>query len=331
MLIIIDIPAAGQIIYLTANPAILLAHNTWEVGQLRVMVLGPWAGKWCPSAFYFHLLKSGEPLVLYLYRMSKAGETISFRIGTLNTRGFRTKTKRKAVMRQAKTHSDLLLLQDTHMDGKLAEDVTKEWKGPWAFADKASNSGGVAMHLSNKCIFLVDDPNAFEDDNGSLLGRTVVAGPMTFYIISAYALCCSGSTQTCNLAFLKKLEKLIAEKQAKGLEVMAAGDLNCIRDSNLDASGGNPVVHKAQADWLDNLEHSLGMVDSFRFFRPDEKMYTWSPSGPNTKQLFRRLDYFLCSKQMLERATDAFFRSPTSWYSIHNREGKNWWPWALAP
>ena len=236
--------------------------------------------------------------------MSNIGETISFRVGTLNTRGFRTVKKRKGVMRQAKTHCDLLMLQDTHMDGQLAKDVAREWKGPWAFADRSTNSGGVAMHLSNKSRFLSDDPDAFEDGNGSLLGRTVVAGPMTLYIISAYAPCCSGSTQASNLTFLKKLEKLIAEKQAKGLEVIVAGDLNFIRDTHLDADGGNPVVHKGQADWLDTIEESLGLIDSFRFFRPNEKMYTWSPSGPNTKRLFRRLDYILCSKQMLERATD---------------------------
>ena len=103
------------------------------------------------------------------------------------------------------------------------------------------------------------------------------------------------------------------EKKSKGLKVIGAADLNFIRDHYLDANGGDPTVHKAQADWLQNIEDNFDMINAFRFLRPDERMYTWSPSGPNVKNLYRRLHYFLCSKRMLEMASeDLIIAVPTS-------------------
>ena len=207
----------------------------------------------------------------------------------------------------------MIMLQDTHLDGKLTKDLCKEWKGSWAFANNASNKGGVAMYLidQNNARFL--DEEEYDNGIGSIIGRTIQAGPMKLYLICAYAPCCSNSSQTDNLSFLKSLEKLIMEKKSKGLEVIVTGDLNFIRDPYLDASGGNPTVHKAQADWLQNLEDNFNMIDSFRFIRPDEKMFTFSPSGPNVRNIFRRLDYLLCSKQMIEKATeDSIVAVPTS-------------------
>jgi hypothetical protein len=43
------------------------------------------------------------------------------------------------------------------------------------------------------------------------------------------------------------------EKRAEGYDVHAAGDLNFIRSTSLDAAGGNPTVYKEQADWIKNL------------------------------------------------------------------------------
>ena len=247
--------------------------------------------------------------------MQKDKKPITFSIGSLNVRGLRAKTKRKAIMRQANNHYDIVLLQDTHIDGKLSKDICNEWKGPWAFANNASNKGGVAMYLNDqkKARFLDNDSEEYDNGKGSIIGRTIQAGPINLYLISAYAPCCSNSSQTDNLLFLKSLEKTIMEKKSKGLEVIVTGDLNFIRDSYLDAKGGNPTVYKAQADWLQNMEDNFNMIDAFRFLRPDECMFTFSPSGPNVRNIFRRLDYFLCSKRMLEMASDdSIVAVPTS-------------------
>ena len=106
-------------------------------------------------------------------------------------------------MRQAKSHFDVLLLQDTHIDGKLSKVICSEWKAPWAFANNASNKGGVATYLNDQTKVRFPDNDAEEYDNGkgSIIGRTIQAGPMNLYVISAYAPCCSNSSQTDNLSF----------------------------------------------------------------------------------------------------------------------------------
>ena len=252
---------------------------------------------------------------IHLLYMQKDKKTITLSIGSLNVRGFGEKKKRNAIMRQANNHFDITLYQDTHIDGNLSKQICKEWNGPWAFANYASNKGGVAMYLNNqnKARFVENDLDEYDNGKGSIVGRTVDAGPMKLYLLSAYAPCCSKSSQTENLSFLKSLEKIIMEKKSKGFEVIVTGDLNFIRDPNLDASGGKPTVYKAQADWLHNMEDNFNMIDAFRFLRPDERMYTFSPSGPNVKNRFRRLDYLLCSKKMLEMASeDLIVAVPTS-------------------
>ena len=240
--------------------------------------------------------------------MKTSGENVTLSIGTLNTRGFRTKSKRKSIMRQAKNHCDIMFFQDTHLDGNTMVDVTKEWPGQWAFSNRASNSGGVALFLDNKrkSHFHMTDKEEVQDDNGSITGRNVKVAGIELFLLSVYAPCCDSSNakQIQNLNFLKKVEQIAMEKKAKGMEIIISGDLNFIRDNFLDADGGNPTVYKRQLEWITHMEEECGIIDAMRFARPDERMFTWSPSGPNQRGLFRRLDYILCSKRLLEMATE---------------------------
>ena len=234
--------------------------------------------------------------------MTIKGKAISISIGTLNVRGFRAIKKRKAIMRQARDNCDLFLLQDSHLDNELCSKVIRDWKGTWAFNNRSNNSGGVAIYNKDNVGRLVEnDQEDFNDSNGSLIGRTIKVEDISIYIISAYAPCCDQSRQrqTNNLQFLRNLERLVMEKKAKGLEVIVSGDLNFIRNPTLDADGGSPTVYKEQVEWLEHFENNCGMVDAFRFLRPEERMYTWSRTG-----CFRRLDYILCSKNLLERSQE---------------------------
>ena len=240
--------------------------------------------------------------------MKRKGENIMLSIGTLNVRGFRTKKKRKAIMRQVKSHCDVVFLQDTHLLGNTMNDVTKEWPGQWGFSNRASNSGGVAIFLNNKrnSHLQMTNKEEVDDNNGSIVGRNIKAAGIEIFLLSVYAPCCDSTIakQTQNLNFLKKVEQIAMEKKAKGMEIIISGDLNFIRDSFLDADGGSPTVFKRQLEWITHMEEECGMMDAMRFTRPDERMFTWSPSGPNQRGLFRRLDYILCSKKLLEMATD---------------------------
>ena len=161
--------------------------------------------------------------------MASKGQDISISIGTLNVRGLRAKRKRKAVMQQAKLHCDILLMQDSHLDTELCKDVSKEWKGSWAYNNRANNSGGVALYhkANNTGRLLTEDTEDFNDDKGSLIGRTLQINDIKIYLISAYAPCCDAKKENlkANMDFLRRLERLVMEKKARGLEVLVCGDL----------------------------------------------------------------------------------------------------------
>ena len=216
--------------------------------------------------------------------MSNKGMNLEFTFGTLNLRGFRQVRKRKAIMRQGMNHCDLILMQDTHLDAELGNTVSRDFRGDWQFNNRRNDAGGVAIY-SKKHKLRKDDIHDYEDDNGSMIGRTVNIDDKALYIISAYAPCCGDKNKNAkNLQFLKKLEAVITDKRSHGMEVIISGDLNFIRNPVLDAEGGNPTIHRDQVAWIEHLEENLGIVDSFRFLRPEEKMFSWSRDG-----CFRRL------------------------------------------
>jgi hypothetical protein len=83
------------------------------------------------------------------------------------------------------------------------------------------------------------------------------------------------------------------EKRAEGYDVHAAGNLNFIRSSSLDAAGGNPTVFKEQADWIKNLENGCDFHDAQRFLAPHAYLETYF-HGQKTG-IKRKLDYFFVS------------------------------------
>ena len=232
--------------------------------------------------------------------MSNKGKLITLKVGTLNCRGLRKTGKRRAIYRQLKEYCDLIHLQDTHLDNDLSKQVEKEFSGSWSFNHRSNNSGGVAIHIKSNAGRVVED-EAYQDDDGRIIGRLINIEDYKIYCISAYAPCLDSSCQkrAKNMKFLTQLEKLIMAKKARGLEVLVTGDLNFIRDEWLDAEGGKPTVYQEQKNWMTHLEENCGMHDAMRFLRPEERMFTWSRTNCH-----RRLDYILCSKKLLERAKE---------------------------
>ena len=87
-------------------------------------------------------------------------------------------------MRQAKQHCDVVLMQDSLLDGSTMTEVMKEWSGDWRFNNKATNSGGVAIFVNNskRNCFQLTDKEYFADNNGSILGTTISAHNMEIYL-----------------------------------------------------------------------------------------------------------------------------------------------------
>ena len=83
-------------------------------------------------------------------------------------------------MRQLISHSDCVLLQDTHIDESLEKVIQKEFPGQWAFSNKTTASAGVAIAVFG---FGKNMSNDFEhiSDDGRLLGKLLTINKEKFY------------------------------------------------------------------------------------------------------------------------------------------------------
>jgi exonuclease III len=143
----------------------------------------------------------------------------------------------------------------------------------------------------------------YTDNTGRLIGLGFTKNTHKIYVIGAYTPCVIATiaSRNTNATFLNKFQALMLEKRAEGYDVHAAGDLNFIRSTSLDAAGGNPTVYKEQADWIENLENGCDFHDTQRFLAPHAYLETYF-HGRKTG-IKRRLDYFLVSHRTLEQTT----------------------------
>jgi exonuclease III len=224
--------------------------------------------------------------------------------GSLNARGMRAKTKRRACIRQLKAHCDIALIQETHADESIMKEIQKEFPGDW-FASHCSNpSAGVAIFIPSTTFGIKMVENSlYTDDSGRLIGLGFTKNTHKFYVIGAYAPCVIASiaSRKTNATFLNKLQALMLEKRAEGYNLHAAGDMNFIRSTSLDAAGGNPTVYKEQADWIKNLENGCDFHDKQRFLAPHAYLKTYFHGFKIGIKI--RLDYFLVSHRALEQTT----------------------------
>ncbi len=110
------------------------------------------------------------------------------------------------------------------------------------------------------------------------------------------------------LAFYDDLEKYIAARQKKGEHFIIVGDFN-IAHTEIDIArpkenetsiGFLPVERKRLGDFM----AKLGLVDTFRYFNPDEKdNYTWwnVRTAARDRNIGWRIDYAMVSKALLPR------------------------------
>ena len=197
-----------------------------------------------------------------------------------------------------------MLIQETYTDERLAKMIKSEFPGQWAFSHNTTRSAGVGIGIFGFGIKMSEE-HEHVSDNGRLLGKLVIVNNQPFYLISIYAPCCdtSQATRAANLQVLRQAQNLMVCQRALGHTVILGGDLNFIRDQEIDAKGGNPTIHEPQANWLNYMETNVGFQDVTRFLYPNDQVFTWAPTGKNKRSIFRRLDYMIADTPTMEKIT----------------------------
>jgi exonuclease III len=229
-------------------------------------------------------------------------DTRDINVGTLNINGLRNRTRRRATLQQCKTHTDIICLQETFADGALMSEISFEFPGFWLnSAARSHHSTGTAIGVMNTFGFTRFEDDDYVDDDGRIAGMALRhESGENYYILSLYAPCCDAASQDTNYEFLLKASLQMFAMSDKGYTVITGGDLNCIRDESLDAKNGGTAFRRQQ-DWFNQLEASGNFFDVQRFHNPGQYLETWSHGQRNSPKRFRRLDYFLAPRSILER------------------------------
>lgn len=187
-----------------------------------------------------------------------------------------------------KERYDIVFLQEHFLQGNLMEKRSQEWKewggsaaffAPGYVTDRGVCRGGVAILLGNKPIF---------DFEQNLKPKVIIPGRamsiqvkihnIDFLIVVVYAP--NGKNE--RREFFEKLDFLVP----KDIPVIWGGDFNCVENPALDRSPAR-TFFESGVPQIKSFNASRGLVDPFRFNKPNKKLFTYTHSGQNGVSVHR--------------------------------------------
>lgn len=236
---------------------------------------------------------------------------------TWNVNGIRAAGKKGFVPIVQRERPDILCLQETkaHPD-QVPPDVREPdgMKGAWSSAKRKGYSGVATLVRDSIPVIEMQSQigiEAYDDE-----GRVVVSDHGAFLLYNIY-FPNGGSGDERHQFKQKFLNDLLLHLQAKlksGREIIVVGDYNV---AHRDIDVYDPVRLSAESGflpeerkWMDDFL-SLGFVDTFRHFFPNEKdRYTWWSQIERARPVNRgwRIDYICVSQGLVPKLKRADIR-----------------------
>ena len=204
--------------------------------------------------------------------------------------------------------ADVFCLQETKLqEGQIQLELPGYYQY-WNYAEKKGYSG-TAMFTREKPLNVTYGMGVEEHDHE---GRVITAEFEDFYLVTVYTP--NAQRELTRLEYRMRWEEDFL-KYLKGLEekkpVIFCGDLN-VAHQEIDLK--NPKSNRGNAGFTDEERRCFGkllengFVDTFRHFYPDvTEAYSWWSYmfQARAKNAGWRIDYFLASKALTDRLTDA--------------------------
>ena len=207
-------------------------------------------------------------------------------IGTLNVRGLRNTTKRKAIFKYLRdSNLHVTCLQETYITENIVAQIKREWGGELFYMPGTANSNGLVTLLSKKIVYDIIEIKRI--NSRMLIIKITVQGAL-HTIVNCYA----PKTTTEKITFLEQLTNALQDNETDYTWV--TGDFN-IAMNVIDNVAGLPhpakEIHK-----LKETIANLNLHDAWRCQHNNKTDYTWSRPTPFTA---RRIDYILCDPTAL--------------------------------
>uniref|UniRef100_A0A3B3HKX7 Reverse transcriptase domain-containing protein n=1 Tax=Oryzias latipes TaxID=8090 RepID=A0A3B3HKX7_ORYLA len=211
---------------------------------------------------------------------------------SLNVRGFKNVTKRKAIFLycKAQVNVNCFFFQETHS----SEEDFDFWKSQWGsgniyLSHGSPRSAGVAIFLHNFDGKIVDHKS---DTEGHWLMVNIEVDDTKYILVNIYGF----NNRTKNQKFLTNINhKIINWKQMYATDkIIVAGDFNVVPDENQDrypTQHNSPHFNKI----ISEFSNSLDLIDIWRRQNPNKLQYTWNNSQHSQRS---RIDYWLVTSNL---------------------------------
>eukprot|EP01090_Pellita_catalonica_P010434 TRINITY_DN21880_c0_g1_i1.p1 TRINITY_DN21880_c0_g1~~TRINITY_DN21880_c0_g1_i1.p1 ORF type:complete len:340 (-),score=49.56 TRINITY_DN21880_c0_g1_i1:10-1029(-) len=246
------------------------------------------------------------------------------RIGTWNVNGIRALTRKYKEsdvsfddLLKTALNCDILCLQETKITERdLPEELLHidGYETFYSFSTAKKGYSGVGTFARDK--YTIDAKNSFGGKLPYPLGkegRVILTDHSTFILLNIYFpnAGMEGRLEQ-KVIFNDFILALVCDlMQVQDRQVILTGDLNVVRDNNLDVysemHGERACFYKEEKAFLNKML-SLGFHDAFRELHPTERGYTWySNKDPNARADKKgwRLDYFLISDALWKAHSDS--------------------------
>jgi len=236
------------------------------------------------------------------------------KIVSWNVNGVRAIIKKDFIKNVKAIKPDVLCLQETKAqkeEVRTALSLLPEYHSYVNSSKARKGYSGTAILSLQEPLSVNYDIQVIKHDQE---GRVVTVEYPNFYLVTVYVpnsgrgLVRLDYRRTWDLAFRRYLKQLDAQKP-----VIACGDFN-VAHTAIDLANPKPNYNKTagytqqEIDAFTKLLKS-GFVDSYRHFYPEKTgAYTYWSYMFNARENNTgwRIDYFICSKRIMENVTEAF-------------------------
>ena len=186
---------------------------------------------------------------------------------TLNVNGMTDKTKRTKIFEYLKLlKAEIYVLQETHVRSKGQElQWTNEWGGKACWSRGTNYSCGMGLLINPNIECTIN--NTLTDHEGRILAVKCNINDTELNILSIYA--------PTNPQDRKVFFNTLWQYQPGNVNLLLAGDFNCIPDLDLDKFGGNPCSGNVGVAELNNFTSTNNLADVWRIKHPNDRVYTW--------------------------------------------------------
>lgn len=227
--------------------------------------------------------------------------TNSFKLISMNVRGFRNKKQRRVLFSKFKKEKyDIICLQETRITNKELSFIKREWLSDFHISEGTNRSKGLLtlfgknLNIKNSYIHLANDR--------CLISHLTLENDSKLAVVNIYAPCVPSEKP----AFIESCYDYINESTLCDITYnVVMGDFNLMRNNDLDNIAGEPHDEK-HVESFNTLLNDLLLVDIWREINPNKRDFTWSRAKPY--YIARRLDYIFVSENLLPYCRDPILK-----------------------